>query len=63
MFRATNSSETCAADSNRSIKRSINKNCCILLVVYIIVLVVHGLMNVKMRTHVYAARANLKISI
>ena len=29
------SPETCKANSNRSIKRSINGNCCILLVVYI----------------------------
>ena len=31
------SPETCRADSNRSIKRSINENCCILLVAYIVV--------------------------
>jgi len=39
--------ETYRADSNRSIKRSINKNCCILLVAYIIVLMMHGLTDVK----------------
>ena len=30
-----------------SIKRSINENCCILLVVYIVFLMMHGLTNVK----------------
>jgi len=44
---ASLSSETCRADSNRSIKRSINGICCIWLVAYIIVLMKHGLANVK----------------
>ena len=34
--RASLSPETCTADSNRSIKRSINENCCALLVAYIV---------------------------
>jgi len=33
---ASLSPETCSADWNRSIKRSINENCCILLVAYIV---------------------------
>ena len=37
-----------AADSNRSIKRSINGICCILLVAYIVVLMMHGLTNAKL---------------
>ena len=44
---ASLSPETSRADSNRSIKRSINENCCILLVAYIVVLMMHGLTNVK----------------
>ena len=44
---ASLSPETCRADSNRSIKRSINKNCCIVLVAHIVVLMMHGLTNVK----------------
>ena len=55
MFRATNSpilrstfwlyiqSKTCRAD----LKRSINGICCILLVEYIVVLIMHGLINIK----------------
>ena len=35
---ASLSPETCTADSNRSIKRSINENCCILLVASIVML-------------------------
>jgi len=41
------SPETCRADSNISIKRSINENCCILLVAYIVVLMMHGFTSVK----------------
>ena len=41
------SPETCRADSNRSIKRSIKENYCILLVAYIVVLMTHSLTNVK----------------
>ena len=41
------SPETCWADSNRSIKRSINENCCILLLSYIVVLTMHGLTKSK----------------
>jgi len=44
---ASLSPETCRADSNKSIKRSINENCCIMLVAYIVVLMMHGLTNVK----------------
>jgi len=44
---ASLSPETCTADANISIKRSINENCCILLVAYIAVLMMHGLTNVK----------------
>jgi len=40
---ASLSPETCRADSNRSI----NENCCILLVAYIVVLMMHGLKNIK----------------
>jgi hypothetical protein len=38
---------TCRADSNRPIKRSINESCCVLLVVCIFVLMLHGLTNVN----------------
>ena len=44
---ASLSPEICRADSNRSIKRSINENCCIWLVAYIVVLMMHGLTNAK----------------
>ena len=44
---ASLSPETCRADSNRSIKRSINENCCILLVAFIVDLMMHGLTNIK----------------
>ena len=44
---ASLSTETCRANSNRSIKRSINGNCCILLLAYIAVLMMHGLTNVN----------------
>jgi hypothetical protein len=44
---ASLSPETCRADSNGWIKRSINENCCILLVAYIVILMMHGLTNVK----------------
>ena len=37
------SPETCVAD----LKRSINGNCCILLIAYIVILMIHGLTNVK----------------
>ena len=37
------SPETCTAD----LKRSINGICCILLVVYVVVLMMHGLTNIK----------------
>jgi hypothetical protein len=47
------SPETCRADSNRSIKRSINEKCCILLVAYIIVLIMHILTNFKFRNYLY----------
>ena len=50
--------ETCTADSNRSIKRSINKNCCILLVTYIIVLMMHGLTNIKFTHHYWQCTWN-----
>ena len=39
---ASLSPETCTADSNRSIKRSINENCCISLVAYVVVPMTHG---------------------
>jgi hypothetical protein len=42
------SPETGRTDSNRWIKRSLNENCCILLVAYIVVLMMHGLTNVKL---------------
>ena len=42
------SPETGRTDSNRWIKRSLNENCCILLVAYIVVLMMHGLTNAKL---------------
>ena len=41
------SPETCRADSNRSIKRSIKENVCIFLVAYTIVLRTYSLTNVN----------------
>ena len=38
---------TCRVDLKRSIKISINENCCIFFVAYIVVLMMHGLRNVK----------------
>ena len=42
------SPETYRADSDRSIKRSLNRNCCILLFAYIVVLMTHGLTNIML---------------
>jgi hypothetical protein len=47
------SPETCKADSNRAIKRSIKENFCVLLVAYIVVLMMHGITNVKYRLTVW----------
>jgi len=44
---ASLSPEICRADSNRSIKRSINEDCCILLVAFIVVQLTYGLTNVN----------------
>ena len=44
---ASLSPETCTADLKIPIKRSINGICCILLVAYVFVLMMHGLTNVK----------------
>ena len=44
---ASLSPETCRADLKRSIKRSINGICCILLVAYFVVLMMHSLTNIK----------------
>ena len=44
---ASLSPETCTANLKRSIKRSINGICCILLVAYFVVLMMHSLTNIK----------------
>ena len=44
---ASLSPETYRADLKRSIKRSINGICCILLVAYVVVLMMHGLTNIE----------------
>ena len=55
---ASLSPETCRADSNRSIQRSINGICCIFLVAYIVVLMTHVLTNVKFITCLWLVLIN-----